>query len=160
MGIRWAPISVERSVPLLNETRGPFMQSTYLSSSFLTSVRSDSLLSHHKSGEQRPWSTLITCTPPRGSSLTRQVTGWTVNARWSFYAHVRACVKRGNWVMITGDEQIEFSHHISTQWDSPIPPSLLSTRPHIHLPPHRLPPSNCESPQLSVFKCLSSQNLK
>lgn len=68
MGIRWAPISVERSVPLLNETRGPFMQSTYLSSSFLTSVRSDSLLSHRKSGEQRSWSTLITCTPPRGSS--------------------------------------------------------------------------------------------
>lgn len=61
-----------------NEASAPSTPSTYLSSLFLTSTGSDSLPSHRKSGDQRPWSTLITCTPPRGSSLTRQMTGRAV----------------------------------------------------------------------------------
>lgn len=140
---------------LLNEAPGPSTPLAHPSSLFLTSARSDSLPSHRKSGEQRPWSTLITCTPPLGSFLP-QMTRRAVNVG---QACACACVcEKGNWVTITGDEQIEFSHHTSMQWDS-----LFLSDPshhHNHLPPTASLLPLLQSPQLSVYKCMSPQNLK
>lgn len=148
MGNLMGPIFAERSVPLFNETLGPSERLSYLSSPFLTSVGSDSLPSHRKSGEQRPWSTLITCTPPRGSSLIRQM---TVNA---CQACAQVCVHTCVWKGKLSYDNRRWANWILTPYihtvGQPIPPSVLTF--HLPLPTSLLP---LQSPLLCVHNCLS-----